>query len=63
MGWVVWAGSYGLVTLAGVLRVVAAWPGWWTMTVLEVAAAAWVAVFALFVAHYGPMLVRPRHDA
>jgi uncharacterized protein involved in response to NO len=54
---------YGLVTLAGVLRVVAAWPGLWMMALLEVAAAAWVAAFALFVAHYGPMLVRPRSDA
>jgi uncharacterized protein involved in response to NO len=51
------------VTLAGVLRVVAAWPGLWMMALLEVAAAAWVAAFALFVAHYGPMLVRPRSDA
>jgi uncharacterized protein involved in response to NO len=54
---------YGLVTLAGVLRVAAAWPGSWTMVLLEAAAAAWVAAFALFVAHYGPMLVRPRSDA
>lgn len=55
--------SYGLVTLAAVLRVVAAWPGLWTMALLEGAAAAWVAAFALFVAHYGPMLVRPRNGA
>ena len=55
--------SYGLVTLAGVLRVAAAWPGLWTMALLQAAAAAWVAAFALFVAHYGPMLVRPRDNA
>jgi uncharacterized protein involved in response to NO len=54
---------YILVTLAAVLRVVAAWPGVWTMALLEPAAAAWVAAFALFVAHYGPMLVRPPIDA
>ncbi len=54
---------YVLVTLAALLRVVAAWPGVWTMALLETAAAAWVAAFALFVAHYGPMLVRPRIDA
>jgi uncharacterized protein involved in response to NO len=54
---------YILVTLAAVLRVVAAWPGVWTMALLEAAAAAWVAAFALFVAHYGPMLVRPPIDA
>jgi uncharacterized protein involved in response to NO len=54
---------YVLVTLAALLRVVAAWAGMWTMTLLEAAAAAWVAAFALFVAHYGPMLMRPRIDA
>ena len=54
---------FGLATLAGVLRVAAAWPGSWTMVLLEAAAAAWVAAFALFVAHYRPMLVRPRSDA
>jgi len=53
---------YGLVTLAGLLRVAAAWPGSRTMVLLQAAAAAWVAAFALFVAHYGPMLVRPRRD-
>ncbi len=53
---------YVLVTLAAILRVVAAWAGVWTMALLEAAAAAWVAAFALFVAHYAPMLVRPRTD-
>jgi uncharacterized protein involved in response to NO len=52
-----------LVTLAAMLRVLAAWPGGWTMALLEAAAAAWVAAFALFVAHYGPMLLRPRSGA
>ena len=51
---------FGLVTLAGVLRLAAAWPDAWTLYLLEASAAAWVAAFALFVAHYGPMLVRPR---
>ena len=54
---------YVLVTFAGMLRVAAAWPGVWTMVLLETAAAAWVAAFALFVAHYGPMLMRPRSEA
>jgi uncharacterized protein involved in response to NO len=54
---------YVLVTLAAVLRVLAAWAGVWTMALLEAAAAAWVAAFALFVAHYGPMLLRPRIEA
>jgi uncharacterized protein involved in response to NO len=54
---------FGLATLAGVLRVAAAWPGLWTIVLLEAAAGAWVAACALFGAHYGPMLVRPRSDA
>lgn len=54
--------TYALVTLAGLLRVTAAWPGAWTMVLLEAAAAAWVAAFALFVAHYGPMLAGRRSD-
>ncbi|HVC59874.1 MAG TPA: NnrS family protein [Acetobacteraceae bacterium] len=48
---------YALVTAAALLRIAAAWPSAPAMDLLEAAAAAWVAAFALFVAHYGPMLL------
>ncbi|MGA3402193.1 MAG: NnrS family protein [Acetobacteraceae bacterium] len=48
---------YALVTVAVLLRIAAAWPSALTMDLLEAAAAAWIAAFALFVAHYGPMLL------
>lgn len=51
---------YGLVTLAALLRVAAGWPGSSMTLLLEAASAAWIAAFALFLAHYGPMLVRRR---
>jgi uncharacterized protein involved in response to NO len=51
---------YVLVTAAAVLRVAAGWPGDATMLLLEAAAAAWIAAFALYVVHYGPMLVSAR---
>ncbi len=54
------AAIYALITTAAVLRVAAGWPGPATMNLLEAAAAAWIAAFALFLAHYGPMLVAPR---
>lgn len=50
-------GIYGLVTLAVLLRIAAAWPGSLMMDLLEAAAAAWIAAFALFGIHYGPLLV------
>jgi uncharacterized protein involved in response to NO len=50
---------YLLVTLAAVLRVAAAGGGR-AMPLLAAAAALWIAAFALFVIHYGPMLLRPR---
>jgi uncharacterized protein involved in response to NO len=51
---------YGLVTASAVLRVAAAWAADAQMDLLEVAAVAWVAAFALFAAEYGPLLVAPR---
>jgi uncharacterized protein involved in response to NO len=42
-----------------VLRVVAAGGGR-AMPLLAAPAALWIAPFALFVIHYGPMLLRPR---
>lgn len=51
---------YGLVTVAALLRVAAAWTVDLQADLLEVSAVAWVAAFALFVAQYGPMLVAPR---
>ena len=52
---------YGLITAAALLRIAAAWPGDWTMNLLEAAAAAWIAAFALFLAHYAPMLCGRRN--
>ncbi len=51
---------YLLVNLAAVTRVTAALGQVWTMPLLEGSAALWIAAFALFVLHYGPMLLRPR---
>ena len=51
---------YALVILAALLRITAAWGEDWTMPLLQAAAAAWIAAFTLFVAHYGAMLLRPR---
>ncbi len=48
---------YGLVTAAGVLRVVAAWPSAMAFHGLLVAALCWIAAFGLFVGRYGPMLL------
>jgi uncharacterized protein involved in response to NO len=51
---------YALVSVAAVLRVVAAWVTEGQMDLLEVAAVAWIAAFGLFAAEYGPMLLAPR---
>ena len=51
---------YALVSLAAVLRIVAAWTVDAQADVLEVSALAWVGAFALFLAQYGPMLLAPR---
>jgi uncharacterized protein involved in response to NO len=51
---------YALVSVAAVLRIVAAWVSEGQLDLLEVAVAAWVAAFVLFAAEYGPMLLAPR---
>lgn len=51
---------YALVSIAAVLRVVAAWVMQGQMDLLEVAVVAWVGAFGLFAAEYGPMLLAPR---
>ena len=51
---------YALVNAAAVLRVAAAFTVNAQMNLLTASAAAWIAAFALFVAHYGPLLVAPR---
>jgi uncharacterized protein involved in response to NO len=51
---------YALVSVAAMLRIVAAWMAEGQLDLLEVSAAAWVAAFVLFAAEYGPMLLVPR---
>jgi uncharacterized protein involved in response to NO len=51
---------YLLVSCAAAARVAAAMSPLWTMPLVEGSAALWIAAFALFVLHYGPMLLRPR---
>jgi uncharacterized protein involved in response to NO len=51
---------YALVSVAAVLRVIAAWVGQGQMDLLEVAVVAWVGAFGLFLGEYGPMLLAPR---
>jgi uncharacterized protein involved in response to NO len=51
---------YALVSVAAVLRIVAAWVAQGQMDLLEVAVLAWVGAFGLFAAEYGPMLLAPR---
>ena len=51
---------YALVSVAAMLRIVAAWMAEGQLDLLEVSAAAWVAAFVLFAAEYGPMLLAPR---
>jgi uncharacterized protein involved in response to NO len=48
-----------LVTLAAIVRVVAAVGDRWTMPLLVASASLWIAAFALFVFYYGPMLLSP----
>lgn len=50
---------YGLVTLAALTRVAAAWAGSGLMTWLIVSAACWIGAFALFCIVYGQMLLTP----
>ena len=51
---------YALVNAAAVLRVAAAFTVDAQMNLLTASAAAWITAFALFIAHYGPLLVAPR---
>ena len=51
---------YGLVTLAAITRIAAAFGAGWTMPLLIIAAGLWIAAFAAFVLAYGPMLILPR---
>lgn len=51
---------YLLVTVAAVLRVAATFTGPYVVILTVLAGAAWAAAFAAYVAHYGPMLLRPR---
>ncbi len=54
---------YVAITLAGALRVAAAFASTASMPLLVASAVLWTAGFLLFVAAYGPMLMAPRIDA
>lgn len=54
------AWAFALVNLGAAARVLM--PPFFPLGSLHLAGAAWVAAFALFVWHYGPMLCRPRLD-
>lgn len=51
---------YGLVILAAITRIAAAFAVAWTLPLLMVSAGFWIAAFGGFLLYYGPMLVRPR---
>jgi len=51
---------YGAMILAALLRVAAGFLPGVQVILLEVAGAAWIATFALFLIEYAPMLVGPR---
>ena len=51
---------YGLVSLAAITRIAAAFGVAWTMPLLIISASLWIAAFAGFVFGYGPMLILPR---
>ncbi len=51
---------YGLVTLAAIMRVAAAFAAIWIMPLLIISAGLWIAAFAGFALSYGPMLLLPR---
>jgi len=53
---------YALLLAAGLLRVLAAWPGDLQSPLLAIAGGAWIAAFGLFLGVYGPMALRPRAD-
>jgi len=53
---------FGLVSTAGVLRVVAGWAGGLYAPLLHAAGALWIAAFLLFVVLYGRILLSPRPE-
>jgi uncharacterized protein involved in response to NO len=53
---------YGLVTLAAITRIAAAFGATWTMPLLIISAGLWIAAFAGFVLGYWPMLLLPRNS-
>jgi len=55
--------SYWLVLVAVALRLAALWPSGATLTLLHLAASAWILAFALYLWRFVPMLIRPRPDA
>ena len=55
--------SYWLMLLAVALRLGALAPGNHAGVLLQLAALAWIAVFALYIWRFFPMLIRPRADA
>lgn len=52
--------SYWLMILAVILRIAALWPSSSTQTLLHLAGAAWVLLFALYLWRFAPLLIRPR---
>ncbi len=51
---------YGLITLAAVVRVAAAFSAVWALPLLVISACFWIAAYGGFLLAYGPMLLRPR---
>jgi uncharacterized protein involved in response to NO len=51
---------YGLVSLAAITRIAAAFGVAWTMPLLIISGCLWISAFAGFVLAYGPMLILPR---
>jgi uncharacterized protein involved in response to NO len=56
--------AFGLVNVAALLRVFAAWwmPDEWYVPLIVAAGMAWIAAFVLFLVLYAPILIRPRAD-
>src|SRR5690606_11908346 len=52
--------SYVLMLVAVVLRIAALVPSAFSVLALQLSAAAWIAVFALYLWRFGPLLIRPR---
>lgn len=56
--------AFILINVAALLRVFAVWslPNAWSVALMVIAGVAWATAFALFVAVYAPILIRPRAD-